>query len=96
MPIYEEPTERSDRELQRELRDRLGAAEDVDAGGVELLVMDAIVTLNGHVPDFDTRRRIVAICEAAEGVKEIHDDLLIANETTVNPDEPPEPRRRGA
>ena len=46
---------KSDSQLKQEVEDELMSNAAVDANGIDVAVVDGIVTLTGHVPDYATK-----------------------------------------
>ena len=74
---------RSDERIREDISDRLSEDEVLDASGIELLVKDAEVTLNGTVDSRRSKRRAEDICESVSGVQHVQNNLRLRQEVPV-------------
>jgi osmotically-inducible protein OsmY len=72
--------------LRKEVCERLAQDDELDLSHADVLVADGIVLLLGSVPEFAMKRRMEHVCETVNGVREIHDQLLVGQ---VNADAEP-------
>jgi hypothetical protein len=66
---------RSDVRLLEEVCDRLSADHSVDASEVTVTVNQAEVTLEGSVPDRQSKHRAEDVAASVQGVREVHNRL---------------------
>jgi hypothetical protein len=74
---------RSDERIREDISDRLSEDEFLDASGIELLVKDGEVTLNGKVDSRRSKRRAEDICESVSGVQHVQNNLRLRQEAPV-------------
>jgi osmotically-inducible protein OsmY len=68
---------RSDERIREDVSDRLEQHGDIDAGEVVVIVEAAEVTLEGTVPDRQTKRLAEDVAEDTPGVKQVHNRLRV-------------------
>jgi hypothetical protein len=78
---------RSDERIREEIRKRLTHAAHVDSHDVSVQVTAGVVRLDGSVPELRMREYVVAIVEAASGLRGIENRLRVANEAEDWPKE---------
>jgi hypothetical protein len=71
---------RSDERIREEIRKRLAHAAHVHSRGVTVQVTAGVVRLDGSVPELRMREDVVAIVEAASGLRGIENRLRVTNE----------------
>jgi len=71
---------RPDDLIRAELDALLARSDDFDPAQVQLLVSDGIVVMMGTVSDYEIKRRLDQQCTQVEGVREIHDQLMVLQE----------------
>ena len=69
--------QRSDDRIREEVCERLTMDHDVDASDIEVSVSEAVVTLNGTVPERHAKRIAEDICESVRGVKDVQNNLRV-------------------
>jgi osmotically-inducible protein OsmY len=69
--------QRADERIREDVCERLTMDHDVDATDVEVSVSDAVVTLNGTVPERHAKRIAEDICELVRGVKDVQNNLRV-------------------
>jgi osmotically-inducible protein OsmY len=72
--------QRSDERINEDVCDRLCDDDDIDAEDIEVVVAAAEVTLNGAVPDRETKRRAEDVAEQVSGVQHVQNNLRIRRE----------------
>lgn len=72
---------RPDDDIKRDIESNLFYDDLVRSYGIKIDVADGVVTLSGTVSDEFERRRAVADAQKAPGVRQIIDDLQIAQAT---------------
>lgn len=78
-----DPSLRSDPEIRDEVSTWLAAQEDIDDSQLDVLVEERIVVVLGTVGDYATKRRIEDFVRNVRGVREVHDQLLVARDSNV-------------
>jgi hypothetical protein len=68
---------RSDERIREDVSDRLEQHGEIDAGEVLVIVEAAEVTLEGTVPDRQTKRLAEDVAEDTPGVKQVHNRLRV-------------------
>ena len=80
------PISRSDPEIRDEIADWLPQQDQFDSTEIQVLVREGIVMLLGTVPDRESKRSIENFVLGVRGVRELHDQLLVASERpTIEP-----------
>jgi hypothetical protein len=74
---------RSDDRIREDVSDRLGDDWLVDATEIEVMVLNAEVTLSGTVNSRDQRRRAEDIAESVSGVKHVQNNIRVSDTTTA-------------
>jgi hypothetical protein len=69
---------RADIQIADEISQKMAARGDLDASGIEVDVRLGVVTLRGSVETVASWRLAEALCKGVIGVKEIHNDLEVA------------------
>jgi hypothetical protein len=71
---------RSDERIRETVSERLEDDHDVDASDIEVRVADGVVTLTGTVRDRWQKRRAEDIVETLGGVRDVQNELRLAND----------------
>ena len=69
---------RADESVREEVLDQLDAHSEIEAAGIEVLVEEGELTLQGTVPDRDMRRLAEGVAESVAGVSLVHNRLRLA------------------
>ena len=69
---------RSDDRIKEDVSERLTDHPYIDASGIELVVVDAEVTLTGTVNDRRSKRLAEDVAEQARGVKDVHNQIRVS------------------
>jgi osmotically-inducible protein OsmY len=77
--LWEEPTVKTDAQLQRDVLDELQWEPSVEAAQIGVTARDGVVTLTGHVPVYAQK------FTAEEVVKRVHGVKAVANDIAVKP-----------
>jgi hypothetical protein len=72
---------RSDERIRDDVYDRLMAQDWIDAADVLVTVADGEITLAGTVPSRQDKRDVEELADSVLGVREIHNQLRLANQT---------------
>jgi osmotically-inducible protein OsmY len=78
---------RSDDRIKEDVSERLTDHPFIDASGIEIVVVDAEVTLKGSVDDRRSKRLAEDVAEQARGVKDVHNQIRVnagATETATS------------
>jgi osmotically-inducible protein OsmY len=65
-------------DVSRKIKDALERRADRTAEGINVAIMDGVVTLTGSVPSFGDRRSAESAAWSAPGVKDVRDELAVA------------------
>jgi osmotically-inducible protein OsmY len=69
---------RSDERIREDVNDRLTEDYYLDAGDIEVLVQDSVVTLTGRVDTRYDKRRAIDIAESVSGVTDVTNQLRVS------------------
>lgn len=67
--------QRSDDRIREDVSEELAQNGEIDASGIEVMVENCVVTLEGEVEDRDQKRFAEIIAESAPGVRDVHNNL---------------------
>ena len=70
-----------DRSIVENIHAWLATRDDLDPERVQALVDSGVVVLLGHVPNYDSKRRLEEFVLTVPGVHEVHDQLLVSGDT---------------
>ena len=73
--------QRPDQRILEDVCDCLTEDDDVDASQIEIKVDKCEVTLTGTVPSRDMKRRAEELAERVRGVKDVHNQIKVKQET---------------
>lgn len=75
---------RSDERILEDVSDRLSEDHGLDASEIEVVVQNGEVTLTGNVRSKQEKRHAEDICELVSGVKDVHNQLRVQQQTAQN------------
>lgn len=76
---------RSDERIRDDVHHRLTEDDAVDASEIEVQVANAEVTLNGTVPDRESRRRAEDVVDGISGINHVQNNLRVKKEGSSGP-----------
>jgi hypothetical protein len=77
--------QRSDERIREDIAERIADREWVDASDVEIQCKSGEVTLTGTVPARRHKRMLEDIADSVFGVRDVHNQIRVAPQTTVTP-----------
>lgn len=77
---------RSDERIREDVCDRLSHQWDLDSSEVEVTVSNGEVTLTGTIADREQKHRAENVADAVSGVNEVHNQLRIKRELSLQSD----------
>lgn len=69
--------QRSDDRIREDVAEELSFNGEIDASGIDVVVNNCVVTLEGEIEDRDQKRLAEDIAEAAPGVREVRNNLKV-------------------
>jgi osmotically-inducible protein OsmY len=69
--------QRSDERIREDVAEELSFNGEIDASGIDVVVSNCVVTLEGEIEDRDQKRLAEDIAEAAPGVREVRNNLKV-------------------
>jgi hypothetical protein len=73
----EEPTMKSDTDLQQDVIEELAWEPSIDAAAIGVTVEDGVVTLSGHVPSFAAKWTAEYVAKRVAGVRAVADEITV-------------------